>query len=259
MSTGRTRALAARSSHALCSQRRRRRRRRRPVAAAPADRWTQFRGSPVAHRRLGREAARARSRCSGPTRRATRSSPRRPSSTAWSMSVADGRAARRQSRRRQAEVEVQGVGRRHRRIVSRGRRRARLHRRSRRRGARGRRATGKAAWTFKTSIGDQIVASRRGRQGAHRLVRCQSLRARRQGRQAGVEGADRRLRARHAGDRRRRGLRRRLRRDPARHPRRGRQGSARDCHRARTPARRRPWPTAARTTARTRTRCSASI
>ncbi len=39
---------------------------------------------------------------------------------------------------------------------------------------------------------DQVVAGRRRRQGPDRLVRLASLRARRQGRQAGVEDADRR-------------------------------------------------------------------
>ena len=80
-------------------------------------------------------------------------------------------------------------------------------------------ASGKAAWTFKTGgemKSSPVVA---GDRGPDRLVRLASLRARRQGRQAALEGPDRRLRPRHPRRRRWRGLRAGMRRDPARDPR----------------------------------------
>ena len=106
---------------------------------------------------------------------------------------------------------------------------------------------------------DQVVARGRGRHGADRLVRRAPVRARREGRQAALEGADRGLRARDARGRGRRRLHRRLRRDPARHPRRRRQGGPRRCRRAPTPRPPRPSTPVTRTTAPTTTRSWPSI
>ena len=118
--------------------------------------------------------------------------------------------------------------------------------------------TGKAAWTFKTGseVKSSPVVVRR--QGPDRLLRLAPVRARREGRQARLEGSDRGLRPCDAGGHRRRRLHRRLRRDPARHSRRRRQGSVPDlvwCLHRRVAGDPR---TAAPTTAPTRTRCSAS-
>ena len=120
-------------------------------------------------------------------------------------------------------------------------------------------ATGQGGVDVQDRRRDQVVAGRRRRSRADRILRLASLRARREGRQAAVEGADRRLRARHAGRGGRGRLHRGLRRDPARDPDQRRQGSLRDLvgrlHR-RVAGR---SSTGAPTTAPTRTRCWRSI
>ena len=116
-----------------------------------------------------------------------------------------------------------------------------------------------AAVDVQDRLGDQVVAGRRRRRGAHRLVRHAPLRARREDRQSALEGADQRDGARHAGRPERSRLHRRLRFDPARDPRHRRQGGRTRSRPAPTPARRRSSTALARTSARSTTRCSRSI
>ena len=145
------------------------------------------------------------------------------------------------------------------RVIARGGNRCGLHRRSRRPGARGQHRRRQAAVDLPHRVRDQVVAGRRRRCRARRLVRRQPLRVRAGDGQAEMEGPDQRDGARDAGGPERPGVHRRLRLDAAGDPHRRRQGGLHGSTPAPTPARRRSSTARGPTSAPSTTRCWRSI